>query len=147
MISRWPAQVSFGLSRHPLANEWRAALQDDTLSLRRGQEANGIDICEPQVLEVQRSWSATGRELRAHMFDVFRPHATDEANRGSVFADFGDDPESHSQGEPRHLTVVQWTGRLSAQSGQRLTGRRVTNRQNLLIRRQSDGRQARVSDS
>ena len=102
---------SFGLSGHPLANEWRAVPQDDSLPLGRSQEANGIDVCEPQLVEVQRRRRATRGELRTHMFDVFRPHATDETNRGSVFADFGDDPESHSQEAPRHVTDVQSTHR------------------------------------
>src|SRR5258706_15944744 len=113
-IARWRQTFySFGLSGHPLANERGAVPQDHSLLLRRGQEANGIDVCEPQLVEVQRRWSATRGELRTHMFDVFRPHATDETNRGSVFADFWDDPESHSQEAPRHVTGVQSTHRTS----------------------------------
>src|SRR5258706_6389344 len=122
--ARWrQTSYSFGLSRYPLANEWRAVPQGHPLSLRRGQEANGIDVCEPQLVEVQRRRSTTCGEFRAHMLDVFRSHAADQTNRGPVFADFGDDPESHSQGEPRRVTAVQSTHRLSVHWSQQLTGR------------------------
>src|SRR5882757_2145450 len=97
-MARWrQTSYSFGLSRYPLANEWRAVPQDHPLSLRRGQEANGVEVCESQLVEVQRHWSAIRCELRAHMFDVFRPHVADQTNRRSVFVDFRDDPESHSR--------------------------------------------------
>src|SRR6266850_2449442 len=104
-VARWrQTSYSFGLSCHPLANEWCAVLQDDTLSLRRGQEANGSDVREPQVVEVEGRWTAICRKLCAQMFEVFRPHVADQTNRGSVFADVGDDPERHSQGVPRPVT-------------------------------------------
>jgi hypothetical protein len=34
------------------------------------------------------------------MLDVFGSHAPDQPNRGPVFADVGDDPESHARDEP-----------------------------------------------
>src|SRR5258705_1008796 len=125
---------SFGLSGHPLANEWRAVPQDHSLPLRRGEETNGVDVCEPQLVEVQRRWSAIQVELRAHMCDMFGPHVADQTNRRSVFPDVRDDPESHSPREPTQSDVAMDTPILGP-LGQRLTDVDVPNCQNLLISR------------
>ena len=88
----------------------------------------------------KRRWSATRGDLRAHMLDVFRPHAADQTNRGPVFADVGDDPECH--GRDANQTCG---GRAIGQTGCRSCGANdlqdgdVLNLQNLLIRRHFDG--------
>ena len=122
-------------------------MQDDALPLGRDEETNRIDVGQSDFVQIQRRWSATRGDFRAHMIDVFRPHAADQTNRGPVFADVGDDPESHVRREPN---VRRWCNR---QTGRRsigandLQGSDVLNLQNVLIRRHFDGTQARVSDS
>jgi hypothetical protein len=141
-----PSSVRF--SAHPLADERRAVLQDDALPLGREEETNRIDVGQSQLVEVQHRRSAIRSDLRAPMLDVFRPHAADQADRGPVFADVGDDPERHLRREPKRAG-----GLCNGQTGSPpieandLQDRDVLNRQNVLIRRHFDGPEARVSDS
>jgi len=111
-----------------------------------GQGSDCSDVRESQVVEVQGRRTAMCRKLCAHMFEVFRPHVADQTNRGSVFADVGDDPERHSQGVPRPVTPCNRRTDCQSCGANNLRGVAVPNLQNLLIRQQSDGRRARVSD-
>jgi len=133
---------SFGLSGHPLANERRAVPQDHSLLLRRGQEANGIDGLRAST---RRGPTAVGVRLAVSSARTCSTCsariATDETNRGSAFADFGDDPESHSQEAPRHVTRRAIDTPNVSRLGQRLTATDVPNSQNFAdpsaIRRQA----------
>ena len=95
-------------------------MESDAFPLGSDEEANRIDVGEGDFVQVKRRWSATCGDFRTHVLDVLRPHTADQANRGPVFADVGDDPQSH--GESNSAAVVQRTDRLPVYWSQRLTG-------------------------
>jgi len=70
-------------------------MQDHALPLGRDEKANRLDVGQRDFIKIQDRWNTTRGKFRAHMLDVFRPHAADQTNRGAVFADVGDDPECH----------------------------------------------------
>ena len=72
-------------------------MQDDAIPLGSDEEANRIDVGQRHFVQIKRRRSATRGNLRAHVLDVFRPHTADQTNRGPVFADVGDDPQSHGR--------------------------------------------------
>jgi hypothetical protein len=67
-------------------------MESNAFPLGSDEEANRIDVSEGHFVQVKRRRGATCGDLRAHVLDVFRPHTADQANRGPVFADVGDDP-------------------------------------------------------
>ena len=116
------SSVSF--SAHPLANERRAVMQDDALPLGRDEKANRIDVGQRDFIKIQHRWNTTRGNFRAHMRDVFRPHVTDQTNRGPVFIDVGDDPESHERGR---AIARRWCNRQTCSDRvQPMTYREVT---------------------
>ena len=73
-------------------------MQDHALPLGRDEKANRLDVGQRDFIKIQDRWNTTRGNFRAHMSDVFRLHVTDQTNRGPVFIDIRDDPQSHECG-------------------------------------------------
>ena len=100
-------------------------MQDHALPLGRDEKANRLDVGQRDFIEIQDCWDTTRGNFRAHMSNVFRPHATDQTNRCPVFIDVRDDPESHERGpaKPRGDGAI---GRPAAIAMPPMTYRNVT---------------------